>query len=116
MFDLDPEDGLKTAVRDAAFSGLDELPRFQRIRLREVCRCRFGGEYDSGDCGLEGLDEGQLDMLRILRERAPAGAEVIVRWHSCECGLCRQSVTRRSAMVRLTWEGHPLSREYALGY
>lgn len=115
MVDFDFGDGLKAAVRDAAFSGLDGLPRFQRLRLREVCRCDFGGEYDVEDCGTEGLDDGQLETLRLLAERAPAGAQIVVRRHTCECSLCGGQKARNSAMVRLTWEGQPLSREYDLG-
>lgn len=118
-----PEDEIKQALRDVAFSRLAELPRYERITKKEIyAACQnFDTHYgEDGSCEFaawdaEELTERQFDTLKRIRELAPKEATVTARCHAGGLEEDEEWLIRRNtALVTIQLCGYELSREYSL--
>lgn len=115
----------ETAWRDEVFASID-LPRYQRIKLSDVCTCEYPEETDCRlECNVdeaEHLTHAEYVEFKRLRQfvldaltHRKDGVQVVPRVHRCTTDECSHELIRLSVLV--TVQVTPLisfSREYAL--
>lgn len=117
-----PEKELLGAVRDWLFAPLDGFARYERLDdgdARHAEGCYTGAPISYKTADADELTAAEFERLKALREVAKTlaePAEVQAREHRvwCKRGECPDMTLRRSVLVKIDWNGHALSREYAL--
>lgn len=108
---------VKDAMRNAAFTPLDDFPRYEKLHAVDVCECGYGGEdhckvtFAAEDS--DELTETEYENVRAIRHRLPE-AKVQPRIHVGTGSGCNNTVTRKSALVTVKVGEFDFSREYAI--
>lgn len=132
---LVPEQEILDAIRDRVFAPLAGESLYERIRASELNSLPDDRDDDYGqtpyghgkgemECESTVADEAtpeQWSRVKAIRAKAPAGADVELRRHQCDCttsscdwGKRGHSVVRHGVLVRVTvTPGLDLHREYS---
>lgn len=128
-----PEEELLAIARTVLFKPLEHVPRWKRIEtgeLRHLTHLRLGCnarsvEFSTTPSPSE-MDAQQWAVLNRIKRAtetmnrhdwlrmAQATCELETTEHVARCNLCKATVSRLSASVRVPWAGRTLAREYAL--
>lgn len=117
-----PEKELLHEVREWLFAPLVDFPRYERLDdgdARHADDCYTGAPLAYKTADADELTAAEYERLKALREaakRLAEPAEVQAREHRVMCRhqACPAETMRRSVLVKVDWNGYPLSREYAL--
>lgn len=124
-----PEEELLAVARRVLFAPMSQFRRYSKIVERDIKHddtCGVGApvqfftrEVADGISGQEWHDYRKLhDVVTASWQEMPSGTHAVVTIveHVGHCLDCNHRETvRRAAGVRITWAGHELVREYALG-
>lgn len=123
-----PDEELWNAIRDWAFLPLQDLPRYERLKIQDVHHTDDCDMYDRESCSADydvndatALTADEYERLKTVRQLAracPIDTEVVARLHTATPACARESATyvvrRLGVLVSGSFAGRPLSREYAL--
>lgn len=136
-----PEDELLALARAELFKPLEGTRRWRKIEVShvrhrgEACHAQLLGDmtpairFESADMNATpaaALSHEQWEAFKVVRDhvvvmqmhewlrRSGGSAEVQCQIHRATCTACHQVTERTSAIVRVTWAGRVLVREYAL--
>lgn len=136
-----PEDELLALARAELFKPLEDVKRWRKIEVSHVrhrgekCHADLLGDMtpaikfetvDPAKQPASGISHDEWRTFKKIRDgvevmqmhewlrRSGGQVEIRCQMHRAECTACRQVTVRNSAVVRVTWAGRVLVREYAL--
>lgn len=136
-----PDDELLALARAELFKPLDGVKRWRKIEVSHVrhrgekCHAMLLGDMtpaikfetvDPTKQPASGISHEEWRAFKVIRDgvvimqmhewlrRSGGSVEVQCQTHRATCTACRQVTERTSAIVRVTWAGRTLVREYAL--
>lgn len=117
--ELLPESEVIDAIRDEAYSALNDFQRYEKMKASDVCTCEDEG-YCDVDYEVEEATEATVEEFEALEKivtaakKAHPGAVVTLMDHIGTSEDCENKVVRKSAKVEVAVGAFKFSREYAI--